>query len=327
VQTPASCPANGSAAGGPLEDAVTTDFSELCETKSCASRARRLDRAPAHQPRREGYVRLPRLQGFASGFVLLGVSCKVGIRAGVREFLSRDPRFASAAQISSAYDGIYTRRSQVWEDQGRTLQFISYFSELAASCSTGRLLEIGCGEGYLLAQLRAAEKVAVDISAEALSKAGPRTGADCSVALAERLPFATESFDIVVSVGVMEHFLDDLRASAEICRVLKPSGWYLALIHVKQSYGQKVGQKLREYIYPSFRPLALVRWLSSKVYRPVYQPIQHGYTPTSARACLAAGGFDVTRTISTATEAAAPLAGPHVVIYVARKRDPHASPA
>lgn len=252
---------------------------------------------------------------------------KFGTRAGVREFLSRDARFASAAQISSTYDGIYTRRSQVWEDQGRTLQFISYFSDLAASCSTGRLLEIGCGEGYLLAQLRAAEKVAVDISAEALSKAGPRTGADCSVALAERLPFATASFDIVVSVGVMEHFLDDLQASAEICRVLKPSGWYLALIHVTQSYGQKAGQKLREYIYPSFRPLALVRWLGSKVYRPIYQPIQHGYTATSASACLAAGGFDVTRTISTATEPAAPLAGPHVVIYVARKRASYASRA
>src|SRR6266446_9552552 len=75
--SPPSCPADGSAAGGLLEDAVTTDFSELCETKSCASRARRLDGAPAHQPRREGYVRLPRLQGFASGLVLLGVSCKV----------------------------------------------------------------------------------------------------------------------------------------------------------------------------------------------------------------------------------------------------------
>jgi SAM-dependent methyltransferase len=230
------------------------------------------------------------------------------------------------AQISSTYDGIYARRSEVWEDQGRTPQFMRYFSDLAAGCSTSRLLEIGCGEGYLLAQLRAAEKVAVDISAEALAKAGPRAGAACSVALAERLPFAAESFEIVVSVGVMEHFLDDLQATAEICRVLKPSGWYIALVHVKQSSVRKVAQKLREYIYPSFRPLALVRWFGGKVIRPIHQPIQRGYTTTSASACLMAGGLDIIRVISTATEPAVPLVGPHVVIYVTRKRAPHANP-
>jgi len=251
-------------------------------------------------------------------------NARFGTHAGVRELLSRDPRFASVAQISSTYDDIYAHRSGVWVDQGRTPQFIHYFSELAASYSTGRLLEVGCGEGYLLSQLRAAEKVAVDISAEALSKAGPRAGADCSVALAERLPFTRESFDIVVSVGVMEHFLDDLQATAEICRVLKPSGWYIALIHVKRSAAQKVAQKLREYVYPSFRPLALVRWFGGSVFRPRQQPIQRNYTPTCASACLMAGGFEVIRIISTANEPLAPLVGPHVVIYVARKRAPHA---
>jgi SAM-dependent methyltransferase len=243
-----------------------------------------------------------------------------GTRSGVREFLSRESRFAGAADIGSTYDDIYARRSQVWEDQGRTPQFIRYFADLAAGYSTGRLLEVGCGEGFLLEQMRASEKLAVDISAEALQRARARTSAQVSVALAERLPFPTCSFDIVASVGVMEHFLDDRQATQEICRVLKPSAHYLALIHVERTLNQKAAQKLREYFYPHFRPGAFVRWLRSKLHRPIQQPIQHDYSPLSARALLKAAGFDVIRMVSQASDPTAPLIGPHVAIYVCRKR-------
>lgn len=244
-----------------------------------------------------------------------------GTRSGVRELLSRESRFANAANIASTYDAIYAHRSQVWEDQGRTPQFIRYFADLAAGCSTGRLLEVGCGEGYLLEKLRASEKVAVDISAEALQRAQGRTGAQVSVALAERLPFASESFDLVVSVGVMEHFLDDLQATEEICRVLEPAAYYIVLIHVQRTVQQKAAQKVREYFYPAFRPAAFVRWLGSKLHRPIEQPIQHDYTPESVRTLLQGAGFDVIRVISHASEPTAPLVGPHVVIYVCRKRE------
>jgi len=252
--------------------------------------------------------------------------CKIfgvafGTRGGVREFLSRESLFAGAADIGSTYDDIYARRSQVWEDQGRTPQFVRYFADLAAGCSTGRLLEVGCGEGFLLEQLRASEKLAVDISAEALQRAQARTSAQVSVALAERLPFPSSSFDIVASVGVMEHFLDDHQATQEICRVLKPSGHYIALIHVERTVQQKAAQKVREYFYPEFRPAAFVRWLGSKLHRPIQQPIQHDYTPASARGLLETAGFDVIRMISPTSEPTAPLVGPHVVIYVCRKRE------
>ncbi len=248
-----------------------------------------------------------------------------GMRGGVRELLSRESRFAGAADIASTYDDIYAHRSQVWEDQGRTPQFIRYFADLASGCSAGRLLEVGCGEGYLLEQLRASGKVAVDISAEALQRAEVRTGAQVSVALAERLPFASGSFDIVVSVGVMEHFLDDHQATQEICRVLKPSAHYIALIHVERTVQQKVKQKVREYFYPDLRPAAFMRWLGGKLHRRIQQPIQHDYTPASARALLETAGFNVIRMISQTSDPTAPLVGPHVLIYVCRKRGAIAS--
>jgi SAM-dependent methyltransferase len=220
-------------------------------------------------------------------------------------------------EIGSTYDDIYTRRTQVWEDQGRTPEFISYFSGLVGA--TDSLLEIGCGEGILLTSLPGKVKSAVDISGAALRKARAASGASCAVALAERLPFADASFDTVVSVGVMEHFLDDKVASAEIRRVLKPSGRYLALIHLRRTTSEKALQKVREFFFPRPRPIALLRWLFGKVYKPIHQPIQRGYTTESGRQCVESSGLKVDRVISNATDPSAPLVGPHVVIYVARK--------
>ncbi len=246
-------------------------------------------------------------------------SCKVQFTAeqGIPDLLSRDPRFAKVRDIGSTYDDIYTRRTQVWEDQGRTPEFIRYFSGLVGPTPT--LLEIGCGEGILLTALPGDFKTAIDISGAALRKANARSGASCAIALAERLPFADASFDTVVSVGVMEHFLDDRIASAEIRRVLKPSGRYLALIHLRRTTAEKAMQKVREFFFPKPRPIAFARWLFGKVHKPIQQPIQHGYTTESGQQCIESSGLKVERVISSATDVKAPLVGPHVVIYIARK--------
>src|SRR5689334_3728126 len=107
-------------------------------------------------------------------------------RQGIPELFSRDSRFAAARDIGAKYDDIYTHRTDVWGDQGRTPEFIAYFSQTAAALSTGKLLEIGCGEGFLLTALRASDKTAIDISAKALEKAQQKTQAQCAIALAER---------------------------------------------------------------------------------------------------------------------------------------------
>ncbi len=249
-------------------------------------------------------------------------SCKVQFAntgSNIPLLLSRDPKLQSVQNISAVYDDIYSNRSSVWEDQGRTPEFMEFFSKLTAQLSTGRLLEIGCGEGFLLSNLKASSKFAVEISPEALQKAKERTRAECAVALAERLPFPPESFDIVVSVGVMEHFLDDAAASREIVRVLRPGGHYVALIHVPLSSSGRYAQKFREYLYPRFRPIAFTRWLKSKFIKPIHQPIQRGYTPESAQACLKQAGLTVDRVISQHNTPSAPLVGPHVYIYVTHK--------
>ena len=238
---------------------------------------------------------------------------------GIPILLSREERLQSVNQIRNVYDKIYSTRSLVWEDQGRTPEFLSYFANLAEKFSGDRILEVGCGEGFLLNSLIAKKKFAVDISKEALQKTKNLTNAECAVAMAEKLPFQENWFNLVVSVGVMEHFLDDYAATSEISRVLKPGGYYLVLIHAKLTFLQKIMQKLNEYIFPRFRPIKLTRWLISKIYKPIYQPIQRKYTLEECKICLERSGFHIDHIISKSTDSSAPLIGTHVKIFIARK--------
>lgn len=261
----------------------------------------------------------PDCKGPLQGLVCTACGLQFPSAEGFPNFLQGDSRFQRVEEISARYDIIYEEHHGAWEDQGRTGEFILYFSQLASTLSQGRLLEVGCGEGFLLQALSAAEKNAVDLSLNALKKSLGRADGAYALALAERLPFAAESFDLVISVGVMEHFLDDDAATSEIRRVLKQGGHYLTLIHVHLSRRELLRQKVREFVFPRPRPLALYRWMVKKMLRPTHQPIKRPYTVASGRACLERNGLKVQRTISLNSDPQAPLIGPHVVIYVAER--------
>lgn len=240
----------------------------------------------------------------------------------VRDFprlLPMNERYRSVKEIADVYDSIYSEHSDVWENQGRTRDFVQFFAGLLRQHSTGRLLEIGCGEGIVLAEATAAEKFGTDLSSLALEKAASRIEAELSVALAESLPFPDDYFDLVASVGVMEHFLDDREANREIYRVLKEEGHYIVLLHVHLTEWQSLQQKISQYIFPHPHPIALSKWLLGKIIKPIKQPVQNQYTIESARACLVEAGFEITEMIHKGNTPTAPLVGPHVILYICRK--------
>ena len=160
---------------------------------------------------------------------------------------------------------------------------------------------------------------------EPKKRACPVRQARFSVALGERLPFPDESFDLVVSLGVMEHFFDIGEALRETRRVLRPGGHCVVLTHVELTLWERLEDKISAYLFPELRLRALARWLQTRlIERPrpavlVRQPIQNRYTTRAAKAMLEANGLEVIDVLHTRRRKGLPLAGPWVVIYIARK--------
>ena len=95
-----------------------------------------------------------------------------------------------------------------------------------------RVLEYGCGEGWITTQLasRGAAVSAFDISPEAvartsraLSTMGALDRCDVAVMPGEQLTYADDTFDLAVGFAILHHLDMDL-ALRELWRVLKPGG-------------------------------------------------------------------------------------------------------
>ncbi|HWL38376.1 MAG TPA: class I SAM-dependent methyltransferase [Frankiaceae bacterium] len=91
-----------------------------------------------------------------------------------------------------------------------------------------RVLDAGCGTGYLAAGLRRARPdvlvVGSDLSEGMLGAASAAGASPLVQADATRLPFGDGSFDLVVARGVLHHLPDVAGALAEWRRVLAPRG-------------------------------------------------------------------------------------------------------
>ena len=113
--------------------------------------------------------------------------------------------------------------SYVWRaGQERRLQLIAEWTRLEGA----RVLVDGCGVGMYARQIQrrfTPSVTAFDIEFERVRAA--RAGiAAALTAAGEHIPFADDSFDILLSHEVIEHVSDDRRAVQEMVRVLKPGG-------------------------------------------------------------------------------------------------------
>ena len=92
-----------------------------------------------------------------------------------------------------------------------------------------RVLDLGCGAGFLCNDLAAAghEVTGLDASEESLKIArlyDPKGRVDYRSGDAYALPFENGSFDAVCAMDFLEHVEDPARVVAEAARVLKPKG-------------------------------------------------------------------------------------------------------
>ncbi len=90
-----------------------------------------------------------------------------------------------------------------------------------------RLLDLGCGTGMFLNELSSRSEfvVGLDVSSEMLEVAKGRAGkAHLVLADADALPFIDGSFDVVVSVTLLQNMPDPTATLREAVRVLRPGG-------------------------------------------------------------------------------------------------------
>ena len=92
--------------------------------------------------------------------------------------------------------------------------------------ASDRILEIGCGRGFLTRRVRrvAPETIGIDINREAVANAVTH---DLRIMDARKLAFPDESFDKIYSFHVIEHIVKLGDAFAEMARVLRPGGTIL----------------------------------------------------------------------------------------------------
>jgi len=136
----------------------------------------------------------------------------------------------------------YNYEEVVWGRNTASLNFnnaTSFRLEniLKAARSIGgkpKILEIGCGAGQFIRavkkNLKESECFGVDISQTAIDKAKSLNDGVVYSISADKVPFADETFDMVLILDVLEHVSDPKAMVEEVKRVLKKDGLFFTFI-------------------------------------------------------------------------------------------------
>jgi ubiquinone/menaquinone biosynthesis C-methylase UbiE len=110
-------------------------------------------------------------------------------------------------------------------------RLVDQFVRLSGLPPRARVVDLGCGSGTFTGLLRRAgyDCVGLDISGKLL-EVGRRKHAGIGFLQGdiEHLPFANASFDGVLLSGVVHHFPDPSACAAEVFRILRPQGRFVA---------------------------------------------------------------------------------------------------
>jgi SAM-dependent methyltransferase len=119
------------------------------------------------------------------------------------------------------YDRLYRYEDSYWWFVARRELAV----QLVRDAAPELILDVGCGAGAGARDLsQIGIVVSCDLSDLALGYCRMRGLGRLAKGDLQRLPFASDSFDCVVALDVIEHVEDDARAFAEMARVLRPGG-------------------------------------------------------------------------------------------------------
>jgi ubiquinone/menaquinone biosynthesis C-methylase UbiE len=152
------------------------------------------------------------------------------LRPGAEDLMvTRDRDVQAFHDRSADYEAGY--RGQLHEEiVTRTLDLA-----LARCPAPDRVLDIGCGTGLLLRELArrlpdAAELAGIDPAAGMIEQARAKSAdprLTYAAGVAEKLPYADASFDLVITTTSFDHWADQLAGLTECRRVLAPGGLFV----------------------------------------------------------------------------------------------------
>lgn len=177
--------------------------------------------------------------------VCSGCSAEYPLRDGI-------PRFVPAENYAANFGFQWNRFRTTQLDSRSGLpisrnRFVAQLGQSAASLRGKRVLDAGCGAGRFaeIALSLGADLVAIDYSS-AVDAAAQNLGEEPFLVQADiyRLPFAPGSFDVVYSLGVLQH-TPDPRASIEaLARMIRPGGQLVVDIY-RRSWTYWIDPKYR----------------------------------------------------------------------------------
>jgi ubiquinone/menaquinone biosynthesis C-methylase UbiE len=126
-----------------------------------------------------------------------------------------------------------------WTDENLLQQQKGYFDyatrkmfdRYLSGLDKKKVLDVGCGMGMSMDYFRdhGAVVTGIDITAESVKYVN-KNGLSAVVADARSLPYKDNSFDMVYSIGVIEHFKETQTALEEQARVCRPGGMVIAVV-------------------------------------------------------------------------------------------------
>lgn len=138
---------------------------------------------------------------------------------------------------SALYDDLYRqgyRKALHGFDVARWHALDHFIARVVRPPRAAAVLDYGSGSGLfaglIAARFPTAQIAFCDVSTTALAQLEanyPQHAGRTAAIVDDRAALPDASFDIVVSIEVMEHVLDLKAYLADVCRLLKPGGWFI----------------------------------------------------------------------------------------------------
>ncbi|MEW6769045.1 MAG: methyltransferase domain-containing protein [Pseudomonadota bacterium] len=178
----------------------------------------------------------------------------------VKDFWEKNPVAASgiAAELGTA--DYFRKFDALREEDGCEPYDLSEKIHGYSTSKGLKVLDIGCGNGYVLYQYarNGADVTGVDLTATAIDLSrkrfalGKLPGTFIEID-GTHLPFPDNHFDIICSMGVLHHISNPQPTVDEIYRVLKPGGRLIVMLYHRYSWKNLVLLRLRRLLDPKFR--------------------------------------------------------------------------